>query len=201
MKRIGYVLAFTMLMLGLLLVNRSGTQASEPQNRVNFPSSFEPTAPHLPARPPGTTRDASDNSGTRKTLDGGISIQSTNLISIPYGFDTPLPVLNEGRDVIASGHGACTDNQEVTIAVTVTQTSSGAMATGETVQTCNGELQAWNAWATIDTSTLFETDPGEACGLATTRDNGYVTDTFDWCKSVDLIRLDSRVYLPIALAP
>jgi hypothetical protein len=201
MKRIGYVLALTMIMLGLLLFCRSGTQASETQNRVNVPSPLAPIAPQLPAHPLGTTRDASDNSDTQKTLDGGASIQSTNLISIPYGFDTPLPVLNEGRDVIASGHGACTDDQQVTVAVTVTQSSTGAVAIGEIVQTCTGELQTWSAWTTIDTSTLFVSDPGEACGLATTQENGYVTDTYDWCKPVDLIRLDSRVYLPITLVP
>jgi hypothetical protein len=128
-------------------------------------------------------------------------IRATLRISIPYGFDTPLPVLAEGRDVIASGHGGCTADEQVTVAVTITQSTSGAIATGQTQQTCTGELQTWSVRVTANTTATLATAPGEACGLASTREGGYVTDTYDWCKDVDLLRLDQRVFLPVNISP
>lgn len=129
------------------------------------------------------------------------SLRPSLRISIPYGFDTPLPVINGGGEVVASGHGGCTDGQQVTIAVTVTQTTSGAVATGEKVQDCTGEEQNWSAIATVDTVDLLAAGTAEACGLATTRDNGSVTDTFDWCVDVDLVEADISTYLPIIMKP
>lgn len=127
------------------------------------------------------------------------SLRPSRLISIPYGFDTPLPVINSGGEVVASGHGGCTDGQQVTIAVTVTQSS--AVATGEKVQDCTGEEQNWSTIATVDTVDSLAAGTAEACGLATTRDNGSVTDTFDWCVDVDLVEADISTYLPIIMKP
>jgi hypothetical protein len=71
------------------------------------------------------------------------------------------------------------------------------MATGEKVQDCTGELQTWSALTTAATSDLFVNGAAEACGFATTREGEYVTDTFTWCKDVDLIALNEQTYLPI----
>ena len=122
-------------------------------------------------------------------------------ISIPYGFDSPRPVINSGREVAASGHGGCTAGEQVTVAVTLTQTISGAEATGETMQVCTGEEQNWSAIATVHTISSLTAGMAEACGLATTRDNGSVTDTFDWCVDVDLVEADVSTYLPIIMKP
>jgi hypothetical protein len=132
--------------------------------------------------------------------DGGTGIQATTRISIPFGFQTPLPALHAGRDVLASGHGGCTADELVTVVVTVTQSSSGAVATGEHQWTCTGELQTWSLLVAANTSASFSSAAGQACGLATTRSGGYVTDSFDWCKDVDLLRLDQQLYLPVTLA-
>ncbi|MGD8791063.1 MAG: hypothetical protein PVF47_00815 [Anaerolineae bacterium] len=125
------------------------------------------------------------------------AINATRRISIPYGFESLLPVLEDGRAVLAGGHGGCTEDQQVTIAITITQSISTAVATGTTEQTCTGELQIWRMRAMADTTSSFADGPAEACGLATTRDAGYVTDTYDWCVDVDLIRLDHQIYLPL----
>ncbi|MCA9876041.1 MAG: hypothetical protein KC441_20350 [Anaerolineales bacterium] len=137
--------------------------------------------------------------GNEAALSG---IKSTYRISVPFGFNTPLPILNGGNEVLASGHGGCTAGEEVTVGITVTQpiSVSGAVATGEKVWTCNGETQMWQMTATaVTTTTVLVDGPAEACGLATTRADGSVTDTFDWCRDVDLVTVNPQNYLPIVL--
>lgn len=121
-------------------------------------------------------------------------IQSTRRISIPYGIASPLPMSSDGKNIIVTGHGGCTQYEEVTVTVTITQTVSGASATGETQQTCSGELQNWTAVATAETSTPFEAAGARACGVATTRADGEVTDTYEWCRDVTLTFW--RIHLP-----
>ena len=137
----------------------------------------------------------------REQRDNELSLHSTRRISVPFGFDTPLPVIDTGKSVVVSGHGGCTAGEQVTIAITVTQSSSGAVATGQKEQLCSGELQMWSSVATAVSTSLFASGPAESCGLATTRANGYVTDTFEWCKDVDLMALTQEVYLPAVLHP
>ena len=57
----------------------------------------------------------------------------------------PLPIQAAGRLVVASRHGGCTADEQVTVAITITQSTSGAIATGETGQTCTGKLQNWTS--------------------------------------------------------
>lgn len=137
-------------------------------------------------RPP----DAQGNDGH------GPEIMATNRISIPYGVEATLPLSTIGREILISGHGGCTENEEVTVELTVTQAATGATATGQTQQTCSGVLQQWQALATADTATAFDGGAAEVCGVATTRADGYVTDTFEWCRDVTLIW---RSYLPLIL--
>ncbi len=125
-------------------------------------------------------------------------LHASKLISIPYGFNTPLPILSSGQEAIASGHGGCTADEQVTIEITLTQSiTQTVVATGEWVNTCTGELQPWSQ--TVSTSDSLMNGPAEACGLTTTRDNGEVTDTFEWCKDVDLTTPEPSIYLPIAI--
>ncbi len=128
-------------------------------------------------------------------------LYSTRRISVPFGFDTPLPVIDAGRNVVVSGHGGCTDGEQVTVAITVTQTSSSAVATGQHEQQCNGGLQTWSSVVTAVSTSSFGDGPAETCGLATTRDNGAVTDTFEWCKDVDLVTLTPAAFLPMVFQP
>ncbi len=122
-------------------------------------------------------------------------LRPTRAISIPFGFDPPLVLSQSGADISTTGHGGCTDGQMVTVVVTITQSLNNAQAHGQTEETCTGELQHW----TLDVSTngsppFTATETAQACGLATTRDNGSVTDTLEWCRDVNVVM---RSYLPL----
>lgn len=136
------------------------------------------------------------NINTTSPSIGALSLLPTRRISIPFGFRDVLLTMDAGNAVVTGGHGGCTEDQIVTVAVTITQSTSSAIATGETQQTCSGELQQWTFTVTTDTTDYFVNAPGEACGFATTRENGTVTDTYEWCKDIELAAVTSQLYLP-----
>ena len=128
------------------------------------------------------------------------ALRATRRISIPYGYQTPLPIMNAGHEVVASGHGGCTVGQQATVAITITQSMNNAIATGEDVHMCTGQLHLWNATVTADSASLFTNGDAEACGFATTRDSsGEVTDTYKWCRDVVLVSVEPELYLPLYL--
>ncbi|MDX1664079.1 MAG: hypothetical protein R3272_09810 [Candidatus Promineifilaceae bacterium] len=150
---------------------------------------------HLPAHRSPAAAASGGVAAKSGAGSGGPSIQSTNRISIPYGITGTLPLRDRGNGVLVGGHGGCTPGEIVTVVVTVTQ-PYGATAVGQTEQTCTGELQRWQLPATTITSVRLQAGPAEACGLATTRDAGEVTATFDWCRA-DPATLAWFNYLPI----
>jgi hypothetical protein len=83
----------------------------------------------------------------------------------------------------------------------VTQSATTAQATGETGQTCTGELQTWSLTVMADTVSSFAAGPAQACGLAVTSQGGYETDRFEWCRDIDLVTFDYQIYLPLVLGP
>lgn len=127
--------------------------------------------------------------GERLILTGhnerGDTIRATERISIPYGFDVALTPTNDGNSITASGKGACTAGDDITIAFTVTQSSSEASAAGLWNGTCTGELQTWTKAVTTATpSPNFILGEGEACAFAETRDGDGVTATQEWCDRI-----------------
>lgn len=200
MKYLGIVLVIATLMAGLWFVNSSSAQARQARQPASLQQPFS-KATSIAAGPLWKPTAWDSEADAPADSDKEPVIRATRRISIPFGFDTPQPVLADGRDVIASGHGGCTADQQVTVAVTITQSTSGAVATGEWINSCSGELQTWSLRVTAHTTSSFATAAAEACGLATTREGVYVTDTFDWCKDIDLIRLDQRAYVPLILVP
>lgn len=139
--------------------------------------------------------------GVRAESGGeGPVIQAPELISIPYGFDATLPLTADGSAVVASGFGACTDGEEITIAFTITlSTTTGAQATGVWNGDCTGELQTWTGEGTFATpSPNVTVGPAEACAFAETRDGDGVTDMQEWC---DPVRLGEAVFLPVIQTP
>jgi len=117
----------------------------------------------------------------------------TRAISIPFGFDSPLILRDAGQHLLINGHGGCAAGQIVTVDLTITQTASLALATGQIQEICTGDLQFWKADLTAD-SGRFVPGPAHACGLATTHLDGVETDSFDWCRDITLVMY---VYLPI----
>lgn len=155
----------------------------------------------LRERPLGEVLNKQENSlppSNRTTTSESFEIRSTRRISIPYGFDAMLPILPGGAELLASGHGACTADQQVTLAITVTQPSSSAQATAETQQLCSGQLQNWRVTVAPVGPYLFSEGAAEACGFATTRDAGNITDTYEWCRDVALVVVTPRVYVPMS---
>lgn len=180
------VILAAMVLVGGFLITQPDIQAQEKSEREHV------SRPAYPLK---------SNLGVNKTL-GGPALRVSRRISIPYGFDTPLPVLASGREILASGHGGCTAAEQVTVAITVTQSlGSPVIATGELVQTCTGELQLWQQIATTEPGSSLGDGPAEACGVATTRADGLVTDSYQWCKAVDLITVEPRNYLPLLIYP
>ena len=135
--------------------------------------------------------------------DDGPGIQATELISIPYGFEIAQTLPGAIDPVVVSGIGACTAGEEITIFFTVTQSSTGATATGEWNGDCTGEVQTWTGEGALATpSPNFSGGLAEGCATAETRDGESVTDTQDWCDPLILTNEElATVFLPVALAP
>jgi hypothetical protein len=125
-------------------------------------------------------------------------IRPTLLISIPFGLEPSPHLGNDGGPIFVDGHGGCTAGEIVGIQVTVTQSTTGALATGDTQEICTGELQQWSVRAAADGADRFAAGPARACGVATTRSEGQITDTFEWCRDITLVY---AVYLPIVPGP
>lgn len=142
-----------------------------------------------------TGREARTGSGNGET-----GIRAPELISIPYGFDATLPLTDDGAAVVASGVGACADGQEITIAFTITlSTTAGAQAIGLWNGDCTGALQTWTAEGTFTTpSPNVTVGPAEACAFAETRAGDEVTDAQAWC---DPVKVGENVFLPGVLGP
>lgn len=113
-------------------------------------------------------------------------ILATNRISIPFGIEPTLPLDITGQTVQVRGHGGCTEDELVTVAITVTHSTSYNQARGQQVETCTGDLQHWHLDVSTDSSMPLTAGSAEACGLATTRADGEVTDSYAWCRKVNL---------------
>ncbi len=113
-------------------------------------------------------------------------ILATNRISIPFGIEPTLPLDIDGQTVLVRGHGGCTEDELVTVAITLTHSTSYNQARGEQVEICTGDLQHWHLDVSTDSSMPLTAGSAEACGLATTRADGEVTDSYAWCREVNL---------------
>jgi hypothetical protein len=143
----------------------------------------------------GRTLSAAQGDGESPPLD----IRAPRRISIPFGIAPILPLVNEGRDVVVSGHGGCSAGEMVTIAISITQHGTGAVATGEIVEPCTGVEQQWQLTAAAIISPSFVAGPADACGTATTRLDDEVTDAESWCRAEPalLVELNHHLYLPL----
>lgn len=144
--------------------------------------------------------DAGERSAQTEAGDDGPIVQATERISIPYGFSPALPLRLDDGSVVATGEGACTADNDITIVFTVTQPSTGESVSGVWNGTCTGDLQTWTNSATATPSPNFTAGDAEACASAETRDDeDNVTDTQEWCDDVSLA--PHQVFLPSAIKP
>lgn len=124
-------------------------------------------------------------------------IQVTERFSIPFGFEGNLTLTDNGDSVVATGEGACKDGEAITIAFTVTQSTSGGSVNGLWDGTCTGAVQTWTHLPEAMSSPKLSEGPATACAFAETSANGGVTDTQDWCDPVTLV--SNKLYLPRVL--
>lgn len=147
--------------------------------------------------PPSVLRqDQFQPTSYQRSATAGRGIESTSRISIPFGITTPLMLHDMGQSILVAGHGGCTEDQQVTVQVTLMQTSTAAVATGQTQEVCTGVLQLWSSTAVATTDVRFVAEPAQVCGVAETREGEAVTDRFEWCRDVDLVY---GLYLPLVL--
>lgn len=168
MKRPRFLLIAAALLVALLAIYQTGRAA---QSHAVVP------------RPAAPATQAQSDAGE----DGLPDIQAPQLISIPYGFDSPLGLVDDGEAIRVSGFGGCTAGQDVTVAMTITQSSTGAMASGEWNGTCTGQNQTWRQVIFAAGSPAFETGDADATGFTTTRDDGAITGTDIWTPTVQLV--------------
>lgn len=126
-------------------------------------------------------------------------INSPQRISIPFGIAPILPLINEGRDVVVSGHGGCPLGETVTIAISISQPLYGAVATGETTQACTDAEEPFQLIARLIISPSLSAGQADACGMATMRLGDQVTEIREWCRAepATLVELDEQLHLPL----
>lgn len=134
-----------------------------------------------------------------ETVDNGPIIQATERISIPFGFNPALPLMNNGALVTAVGQGGCTAGEAVTIVFTVTQPSTSESVNGVWNGVCTGERQTWRETPAATPLPSFSPGTAEACAYAETEGESGVSDTQTWCD--DVILTPHWVYLPVVLKP
>jgi hypothetical protein len=68
--------------------------------------------------------------------------------------DPVATVTDDGRHLIVTGPIACTEGEQASLRVTVTQRATGAVAGGRTRITCTGDTQPWEVQALIPAKNL-----------------------------------------------
>jgi hypothetical protein len=101
--------------------------------------------------------------------------------------DPSALVTNNGRHIMVSGPIACTAGERVTLRVTVTQRTTGAVAHGRTRFTCAGDLQQWEVHVVNHSTTPFEEGVATAVARARTTAQGEPTDAHQWLVEVMLV--------------
>ena len=101
--------------------------------------------------------------------------------------DASALVTDDGRHLVVTGPISCTAGERAYFHVTLTQRTTGALAEGQTVVLCTGDVQQWVVDVTAQGREPFLAGPATAVASArtTTRDN--TTDAHQWVVEVTLI--------------
>lgn len=116
------------------------------------------------------------------------TIVARRMISIPFGIDSSLNLMGDGRIVQVSGHGNCGDSgQSFKLRVNVTQGSTHARASGSIQSDCNPDTDFhWNTNAFAVPAFEFQPGPADACGMVIVYSPSSGARVGKWCKQVDL---------------
>jgi len=100
--------------------------------------------------------------------------------------DAQAVIAANGRRLIVSGPIQCTAGERVSIRVTVTQRSTGAIAEGSVVGVCTGNIDRWEVQATTRGKEAFQEGAATAVAIATTTTGGQTTDAHQWLVNMTL---------------
>jgi hypothetical protein len=113
------------------------------------------------------------------------TIIARRLISVPFGIQSSLALIDE-KDVMVAEHGACsTDGERYKLSTTVTQ--GNVKAKGYKQDLCQGnEMFMWATIATTNPSKSFKPGAAEACGMVIVYNRHAGANVKKWCKEVTL---------------
>jgi hypothetical protein len=89
-----------------------------------------------------------------------------------------------GRQIVVTGPIVCTAGEGVTLRVTVTQRSTGAVGQGRTRFPCTGALQQWEVRVAHDKKAAFAYGAVTAVAFVRTTARGTLTDAHQWLVEV-----------------
>ena len=115
-------------------------------------------------------------------------VSARRIITDP-GINSPLVLTQNGREVLVTGHLACTRGEDYEIQTTVTQSSTGALSRGRVQGRCSGQTQQFEAATWVYDEALLQLGTAQACAMLITRAQDKVTDVFQWCRKENVALL------------
>lgn len=102
--------------------------------------------------------------------------------------DPTVTLSSNNRQALVTGPIACTKGEMLSLDVMVTQRTTGAITEGRLHMYCTDTSQTWAINTNTRGTATLETGPAVAWALATTRDNGVITDASQWSKEVEVVK-------------
>ena len=103
--------------------------------------------------------------------------------------DRDVSLDDTGHVVAVTGPIRCTEAEQATIRLTVTQRTTGAVSEGRWRGRCRRTTTTWTAKRFVrNGSATFRPGTARACALAVTRRARRATDAKQWCEAVRLVQ-------------
>ena len=97
-------------------------------------------------------------------------------------------VAHNGRHVTLTGPLAVTAGEQISMRVTVTQRTTGAVAEGRAILTGTGTTNQWEIDAAVQGRATFEAGPAIAVAIARSSLHGQATDAHQWLVDITLVQ-------------
>lgn len=120
-----------------------------------------------------------------------ISVMVTGPVLAKIALNTIDPIVilsSNNRQVLVTGPIACTQGEKLSLDVMLTQRTTGAISAGNLQMSCTGTNQTWAINTNTRGAATFEVGSAVAWALATTRDNGIITDANQWSRNVTVVK-------------
>ena len=101
--------------------------------------------------------------------------------------DASALVADDDRHLVVTGPLACTAGERAYLRVTVTQRETGAIAEGNTLVLCTGDVRQWEVHATVQGAETLQQGSATAVASARTTTHGDTTDSHQWLVNITLV--------------